>query len=77
MAVVRMVKASKIPGVQTWDDRGSDNPVAKRYNVYTLPAWFLIDANGIIRARNPFGDKLIPAIHASLHRSRTNEARPE
>ena len=55
-----------IPGIQTWDDRGRENPVAEKYNVHDLPQWFLIDAEGNIRARNPFGDALIPAVEKAI-----------
>ena len=51
-----------VPGLQTWDERGRDNPAGELYNVQDLPQSYIIDRQGIIRARNPFGDKLIPAI---------------
>lgn len=47
-----------MPGVHTWERRGGASPVAVRYNVYGLPAWFLIDELGVIRARDPFGEEL-------------------
>ena len=36
------------------------------YNAHKLPQWFLIDAEGVIRARNCFGEELIPAVEAAL-----------
>ena len=57
----------KIPGVHTWDTGGWDgNPVRRRYNVQNVPTWYLIDAKGIIRARDPLGEALIPAAEAAL-----------
>lgn len=73
------IKQRKIPGVQTWDStEWDDHPVRKLYNVQQLPTWYLIDARGIIRGRDPMGDKLIPAIEAVLppSKSAARTARP-
>jgi len=59
-----VIDAMKMPGVTTWQSVEGRNPAADLYNVYKLPAWFLIDAQGVIRARDPFGEKLMPAIEA-------------
>ncbi len=64
--VVDFVKESGFPGIHTWDEKGSDNPVSELYRAEFLPTWYLIDGKGIIRARDPFHDKLIPAIEAAL-----------
>jgi len=61
-----LLRALVPPGVHTWELKDGANPVAQLYNVRVLPAWFLIDGDGIIRARNPFGDKLLPAVQAVL-----------
>jgi peroxiredoxin len=53
-----------LPGVHTWEYDGQEHPVARQYNVFGLPAWFLIDDKGVIRDRNPFGEKLIAAVEA-------------
>ena len=60
--VVGVVEALEFPGLHTWDEKGRENPVAKQYNVQNLPTWYLIDSKGVIRARDPFGEKLVPAI---------------
>jgi len=60
------VKQRKLPGVQTWEEDGRENEVANLYNAQVLPTWFLIDAKGVIRAKDTFGDSLIPAVEVLL-----------
>ncbi len=60
------VETRKLPGIHTWDEKGWDNPLAKLYNIQNIPGWYLIDAKGRIRARDPFGDDLIPAVERAL-----------
>ncbi|MFQ5495134.1 MAG: redoxin domain-containing protein, partial [Phycisphaerae bacterium] len=64
--VRRVVKRLKFPGYQTWDEKGWENPVQTLYNVQMIPTWYVIDGRGIIRNRDPFGEKLIPAVRAVL-----------
>ena len=52
------VRRLEMPGIQTWEWVDDSNPVGKLFNVFSLPSWFLIDDTGVIRARNPFGEKL-------------------
>lgn len=59
-----LLRKLDMPGIQTWERREGENPVAKQYNVYGLPSWFLIDDKGVIRARDPFGDKLEESVAA-------------
>ena len=63
---VEMVKTMDIPGVHTWNGEGDNNPVVDLYNVQGLPTWYLIDDKGVIRARDPLGDRLIPALKSVL-----------
>jgi thiol-disulfide isomerase/thioredoxin len=65
-SLTMLLNALDPPGIQTWDEAGRKNPVALMYNAQVLPTWYLIDADGVIRARDPFGDKLLPAIRALL-----------
>ncbi len=65
-AVINLMTTMNPPGIQTWDEKGSENPIARLYNVQRLPTWFLLDEKGVIRARDPFGEKLIPALHSLL-----------
>jgi len=58
------VRKAEMPGVHTWEWKDGGNPVARQYNVFGLPAWFLIDDKGVIRARNPFGEKLEASVAA-------------
>lgn len=51
--LMRMLKANNVPGIHTWDEAGVDNPVGQLYNANSLPTWYLIDAKGVIRARDP------------------------
>ncbi len=64
--VIEFVKRAGFPGIHTWDEKGPNNPLSELYHTEFLPTWYLIDANGIIRARDPFHDKLIPAVEAAL-----------
>ena len=66
-ALADFVKRMGAPGLQTWSDAGwDDNPACQAYNVQDLPTWFLIDREGFIHTRDPFGKKLIPAIEKAL-----------
>lgn len=60
------IKHREVPGLQTWDEKGRDNPVGELYNVQELPQSYLLDVDGKIRVRNAFGDALIPAIDGVL-----------
>lgn len=64
--VASFVEQSGFPGIHTWHESGPDNPVSELYHAEFLPTWYLIDGNGTIRARDPFHDKLVPAIEAAL-----------
>lgn len=61
-----MVTDMKFPGIHTWELIEEKHPVAEKYNVQGLPTWYLIDGLGVIRARDPQGDKLIPAVESIL-----------
>ena len=64
--LVSGLEQKHLPGIQTWDESGRENPVAELYNAQFLPTWYLIDAKGFIRARDTFGEELIPAITKAL-----------
>jgi peroxiredoxin len=53
-----VLKHHDFPAVHSWHEAGPEHPVGVQYNVQELPTWYLIDAGGIIRARDPFGEKL-------------------
>ena len=65
-AIKSLHKAITLPGIQTWDYKGDKYPLVELYNIQGFPTWYLLDANGVIRARDPLGDALIPAIEAAL-----------
>jgi len=65
-AIVKFSKTRKVPGIQTWDKTEGRFPVFEQFNVQGLPTWFLVDAKGTIRAKDPFGRELIPAIEKAL-----------
>ncbi len=69
-ALTNVVKSLNPPGIHTWHEKGPSSPVAELYNVQGYPTWYLIDAEGIIRARDPFGEELIPAVEAALRPAR-------
>lgn len=70
------LKTRPMPGILTWDEKGEDNPVAELYNVHGLPTWYLIDAEGIIRARDPDSDRLAETVIELLEPKRTEPANP-
>lgn len=72
--LVHVVDEQKIPGIQTWEESGRENRIAELYNANALPVWYLLDEKGVIRARDPFGDKLIPAIEGVLAASKRAQA---
>lgn len=61
-----IVTDMKFPGIHTWELIEEKHPVAEKFNVQSMPTWYLIDGLGVIRARDPQGDKLIPAIESIL-----------
>ena len=61
-----MVAAMSFPGIHTWELEGELYPVAEKYNVQSMPTWYLVDQKGVIRARDSQGDKLIPALESIL-----------
>lgn len=64
--VESILKHHEYPAMHAWDPAGSENPVGVLYNVQELPTWYLIDADGVIRARDPFGDKLEKSLQEVL-----------
>ena len=65
-ALDMLLRTLEPPGIHTWHEAGRQNPIALMYNAEMLPTWYLIDAEGVIRARDPFGEKLLPAIEEVL-----------
>lgn len=61
-AVENVIRSHRPAGIQTWEADGGENPIAKLYNVRRFPTWYLLDEDGVIRARDPFGEALIPAL---------------
>jgi peroxiredoxin len=53
-----------MPGVLIKPESGFEHPAARLYNVQSLPTWYLVDAGGVIRARDPIEDKLMPALES-------------
>lgn len=56
----------QLAGIHTWEEAGRENEVATLYNAQVLPTWYLIDAKGVIRAKDTFGETLIPAVEKLL-----------
>jgi len=63
------------PGIQTWDREGDSYPLGELFNIQGLPTWYLIAPDGTIHARDPFGDKLIPAVESALKKGATASAK--
>ncbi len=51
-AVQNALGSLKVPGIVVWDEKGPDNPVVELYNVQSLPTWYLLDRDGVIRGRD-------------------------
>lgn len=64
--VKTFVKSVTFPGTHVWSDDSKDSSPSKLYNIKSLPTWYLIDKDGKISARDPQGEKFIPAIEAIL-----------
>ncbi len=69
-ALTNVVQSLNPPGIHTWHEKGPASPVAQLYNIQGYPTWYLIDPEGVIRARDPFGDALIPAVEGALKPAR-------
>lgn len=65
-ALLNALETMHPPGIQTWDLKGADNPVAALYNVQQYPTSFLLDADGVIRARRVPADQLVEMVKAIL-----------
>ena len=70
-----VLKHHDFPAVHSWHEAGADHPVGVLYNVQELPTWYLIDANGIIRARDPFGEKLEIAVEKIVKKMELEDKR--
>ncbi len=66
-ALTNLLSVHRMPGIQTWDEKGEDNPVAGQYNVRELPTSYLIDKSGVIRERDPGPEKLAATIESLLN----------
>jgi thiol-disulfide isomerase/thioredoxin len=59
----------------SWHDGEDDGgPIAEEYHVDSFPSAFLIDARGILRARDARGPGLIPLIETSLHAAESDDS---
>ncbi len=72
--VLHLLESKNMPGIHTWDEKGPENPIAEQYNVIGLPTWYLLDEKGVIRARDPYGRELIPAVEAIVGPAGWNKA---
>jgi len=43
---------------RSWWDGGTDGPIASRWNVRGWPTVYIIDHEGVIRARDPYGEEI-------------------
>lgn len=64
--LARFVKKHSVPGIVLWDKAGRLNPTGELWNVQALPADFVLDRHGVIRAKNLRGEDLIKAIERVL-----------
>ena len=68
-ALVEFLERIKFPGIHTWEEQGSANPVAQLYNVQALPTSYLIDHNGVIRARDIDPAQLVATVERILKKT--------
>lgn len=54
------------PGMQAWEPKASENPPSEIYNVHGLPSWYLLDGQGVIRAKNFPPDQLTALLESIL-----------
>ncbi len=52
------VREQMLPWISVCDGLGTNSPAVKSYNITSIPSNFLIDKNGVITARNLFGEEL-------------------
>lgn len=53
-ALDEMVADKKIPWLQVYDDKGVEAPVMRLYNIMGIPAYYLVDREGVILARSDY-----------------------
>lgn len=57
-AIENVMKIRRMPGVVAWAGEEPGKSAAEAYNVQVLPTMYLLDREGVIRARDPEVDKL-------------------
>ncbi|MBI1826704.1 MAG: redoxin domain-containing protein [Planctomycetes bacterium] len=60
------VRSRGLPGTQTWDPAGRENPIAEMYNVQNVPVWYVIDDKGVIRAKSTVNRELSESVESAL-----------
>jgi len=55
---IREIVAEKGLAWRSWWDGGTDGPIATRWNVRGWPTVYIIDHEGVIRSRDPYGDQI-------------------
>ena len=61
-----LLRAKTFPGLHIWHEKGFENPVRVLYNAQRFPTQYVIDAKGVIRARDPRPDDLMKVIEAAM-----------
>jgi thiol-disulfide isomerase/thioredoxin len=65
-AIENVMKVRRMPGVVAWAGEEPAKSAAEAYNVQMLPTMYLLDREGVIRARDPEVDKIEPLIRSLL-----------
>ena len=63
---LKMASDLRLPGIQAFDGKAIQGPAAKAYDIWGIPAVFLIDAEGRIAAKGIGGDGIEKAVEALL-----------
>jgi hypothetical protein len=59
---IREIVKEKALTWRSWWDGGTDGPIATRWNVRGWPTVYIIDHEGVIRARDPHGEQIDRAL---------------
>ena len=70
------VSRQKMDWYHVMDGGGWNTRLAKKYNIRSIPAMFLIDTDGVCISDSARGRSLAPAIEKALRKSSTTEASP-
>ena len=63
---LRQIVEEKELSWRSWWDGGTEGPIHLQWNVFTRPTLYILDAHGVIRFKNVFGDELDAAVDSLI-----------